>query len=72
MTTISIRISEEEKNELRKHGELSNVVRDAITLYLTSKRSREAIMKLKELQKIEKPMTTRQEEITLLRKERRR
>lgn len=72
MTTISIRISEEEKNELRKHGELSKVVRDAITLYLTSKRSREAIMKLKELQKIEKPMITRQEEITLLRKERRR
>ncbi len=72
MTTISIRISEEEKNELRKHGELSKVVRDAITLYLTSKRSREAIMKLKELQKIGKTMTTRQEEITLLRKERHR
>lgn len=72
MTTISIRISEEEKKELKKHGELSKVVRDAITLYLNSKRSREAIRRLKELQKTEKATTTRREEITLLRKDRHR
>ncbi len=72
MTTISVRVSEEEKKDLEKHGNISKVVREAITLYLTSTKSKETIERLKELQQSEKAKTTKQEEATLIRKDRRR
>lgn len=71
MPTISIRVSEEEKGELKKHSEISKVIRDAITLYLTTAKSKETIERLKELQKVETAKTTRQE-VTFIRKDRRR
>jgi Arc/MetJ-type ribon-helix-helix transcriptional regulator len=48
--TLTVRLSEHEKQELQKHGTLSDVVREAIRLYLRNKNSRRTIARLKELQ----------------------
>ena len=50
MTTVSFRLSEEEKNELMKYGSLSQTLREATQLYLKSKKSEEILSKLGELQ----------------------
>ncbi len=49
--TLTVRLSEREKQELRKLGTLSVVVREAIRLYLQTKNSKRIISRLKELQK---------------------
>jgi len=72
MTTISVRLTEDEKKNLKKHGEISKVVRDAITTYLASSKSKETIKRLEELQKTDRAKTTSQQEINLLRKDRER
>lgn len=72
MTTISVRVSEEDKNELKKYGELSKVIREAIHLYLGSKRSREAIERLKTLQRVEVARVTRKTEVALIKEDRQR
>ena len=51
ITTITVRISEKEKKELAKHGKISDVVRDALSLYLRERNSRKIIGRLRELQK---------------------
>lgn len=50
MTTVSFRLSEEEKNELMKYGSLSQTLREATQLYLNTKKSEEILSKLGELQ----------------------
>ncbi|MGH9877975.1 MAG: hypothetical protein ACREA4_06415 [Nitrososphaera sp.] len=72
MTTISVRISEREKAALRKHGKISKVVKEAISFYLSTKRSRTVIKRLKELQRNAKVRTTKQEEVALINEDRRR
>jgi len=72
MTTISVRITEEEKKNLKKRGEISKVVREAITTYLISAKSEETIKRLEELQRIDRAKTTSQQEINLIRKDRER
>jgi len=49
--TITVRLSEKERKELAKHGNISEVVREALSLYLREKNSRKIISRLKELQK---------------------
>lgn len=72
MTTVSIRLSEEEKKELKKHGKVSTVVREAITSYLSSRRSAHTIKRLKELQGRAKPKKGTELNLKLLREDRRR
>lgn len=72
MTTITVRITEEEKQDLKKHGKVSKVVREAITKYLSTTKSIETIKRLEELQKNDSTKTTTQQEINLLRKDRQR
>lgn len=72
MTAITVRITEKEKQDLKKHGEISKVVREAITNYLSSTKSIETIKQLEELQKNNAIKTTTQQEINLLRKDRQR
>jgi hypothetical protein len=50
-TTITVRLSDKERKELAKHGRISEVVREALGLYLRQKNSRRIIRRLKELQK---------------------
>ena len=67
--TIRIRLSEKERKELAKHGRISDVVRDALSLYLRDKNSRKTIGRLRELQRI--PVrSTIQEDLRLIRADR--
>ena len=68
-SSITVRISEKERKELAKHGRISEVVRDALSLYLREENSRRIIARLKELQ--ESPVrSTIQEDLRLLRADR--
>lgn len=70
MTTITVRISEKDKTELKKYGKISNAVREAIVLYINSKRSKEVLKRLKELHRVEKVRTTTLEEVALIKEDR--
>ncbi|MGI0014903.1 MAG: hypothetical protein ACREBU_15895 [Nitrososphaera sp.] len=70
--TISVRISEKERAALKKHGKISNVVRESLSLYLGAKRSRTVIKRLKELQRNTKVQTIRDIEAALIAEDRRR
>jgi uncharacterized protein YlbG (UPF0298 family) len=62
MTTVCVRISEEEKRELMKYGSLSHTLRQAMKLYLNTKKSEEILSKLGDLQ-VKKPIKITAEEI---------
>jgi Arc/MetJ-type ribon-helix-helix transcriptional regulator len=68
-STITVRLSEKEKKELAKHGKISDVVRDALNLYLRERNSARIIGRLRELQK-STVRTTIQEDIRLIRADR--
>lgn len=67
--TLTVRLSEREKQELQKHGTLSDVVREAIRLYLRTKNSKRTISRLKELQK-EPVSTSINDDLRLIRADR--
>jgi len=50
MPTISVRISDEERKKLLKYGPVSETVRDAIDFYLTERKKREFVRRLKQFQ----------------------
>ncbi len=62
MPTISFRISEEEKKRLQTYGKLSDSLREAVKLYLNSRKSEELIRKLQKLQE-DNPIRLTPEEI---------
>jgi Arc/MetJ-type ribon-helix-helix transcriptional regulator len=68
-STITVRLSEKERKELAKHGKISEVVREALRLYLREKNSRRIISRLKELQKFSIGSTI-QEDLRLIRADR--
>jgi hypothetical protein len=68
-STITVRLSEKERKELAKHGKISEVVREALSLYLREKNSRRIISRLKELQKFSLGSTI-QEDLRLMRADR--
>lgn len=70
MPTISVRISDKEKRELQRHGTLSDSVRDALALYLSTKKSDELLHRLAELQKKNPVTTTTLEEVRLIKEDR--
>ena len=70
MTTVCVRISEEEKRELMKYGSLSNTLRDAMKLYLNTKKYEEVLAKLGELQAKNPIKTSTEEEVKLIREDR--
>jgi hypothetical protein len=68
-STITVRLSENKRKELAKHGRISDVVREALNLYLREANSRRIISRLKELQK--SPVrSTVQEDLQLIRADR--
>jgi hypothetical protein len=69
MPTISLRISEEEKKKLKEHGDISQVVRDAIRFYINSKKAQKTIKKLKELQEKYK-LKTSKDDLMFIKKDR--
>lgn len=50
MTTLSVRISEEEKRELLKYGSLSDSLREGLKLYLGQRKTERLLSKLEALQ----------------------
>jgi Arc/MetJ-type ribon-helix-helix transcriptional regulator len=68
-STITVRLSEKERKELSRHGKISDVVRDALSLYLREKNSRRIIGRLRELQK-SPVQSTIQEDLRLIRADR--
>ena len=72
MPTITVRISEEEKKSLLRRGRLSEAVREAIELYLDTRRSQELIGKLERLQRENAIMTTPDDEVRMISEDRKR
>jgi len=72
MTTVCVRITEEEKRELMKYGSLSTILRDAIKLYVNTKKSEEVLAKLGELQAKNPVKLTTEEIVRSIREDRNR
>jgi hypothetical protein len=72
MPTISVRVSEDEKKRLLKHGSLSTSVREALELYLDTRRSQELIDRLEALQRKNSIRTSSVEEVRLIGEDRKR
>jgi len=72
MPTITVRISDDEKKRLLKHGALSKSVREALELYLNTRRSQELIEKLEKLQQRNAIRTTPTEEVKMINQDRKR
>jgi hypothetical protein len=72
MPTITVRISEDERKRLLKHGALSKSVREALELYLNTRRSQELIEKLEKLQQKNAIGTALTEDVKMINQDRRR
>ncbi|MGA3112324.1 MAG: hypothetical protein ABSE15_09905 [Candidatus Bathyarchaeia archaeon] len=72
MKTVSVRISEEEKRQLKNYGKLSDTLREGMKLYLNKKKSDELLCKLEKLQSESQITTSTEEEVKLIREDRKR
>ena len=72
MPVITVRVSEAERKELMKRGNISEAVRDAIEMYLRTRESERLLRELRELQAESDLHTTREEIVRLLREDRKR
>ena len=70
MSTVSVRISEEEKRQLQKYGKLSDTLREGMKLYLKNKKSEELFCKLEKLQAENPIKTSSEDEVRLIRETR--
>jgi len=70
MPTVSVRISEEQKRALLRYGPLSSSIRDALRLYLDTKKSEQLLSKLQALQREDSIRTTSVEEVKLIKEDR--
>ena len=70
MTVITVRLSEKEKASLEKYGKISDVVRDAIHMYVNNKKAREVLEKLEEYQRKNSITTTTEEIVAMIREDR--
>jgi Arc/MetJ-type ribon-helix-helix transcriptional regulator len=70
MTTISVRITDSERAELAKYGRVSDVIRNAIKLYLETNRSRAVFNRLRKLQTSDRVKTTQLEDLSLIKDDR--
>ncbi len=70
MPVITVRISDEEKRQLRSRGRISDVIREAIRFYINSRKREKALRKLKELQERYKVKTSIAEDLKLIKEDR--
>ncbi len=71
MPMVSVRLSDEEKRRLKKRGRVSEVVREAVRMYLDSEDTAEVFERLGELQEKYRVSTTPEEMVRLIREDRR-
>jgi uncharacterized protein YlbG (UPF0298 family) len=72
MKTVSVRISDEEKRQLKKYGRLSDTLREGMKLYLNKKKTDELLCKLEKMQSESQIKTSIDEEVKLIREDRER
>jgi hypothetical protein len=72
MKTGSVRISEEEKRQLKKYCRLSNTIREGMKLYLSKNKSDELLCKLEKMQAKNEIKTSIEQEVKLIREDRER
>lgn len=70
MTEISVRLTKEEKIALEKYGKISDIVHDALRIYINNKKSAESLKKLRKYQKKNHVTTTAEEIVRLIKKDR--
>ncbi|MGD0643288.1 MAG: hypothetical protein ABSA75_00090 [Candidatus Bathyarchaeia archaeon] len=70
--TVCVRISEEEKRQLKEYGSLSRTLREAMKLYLSTKKSEKLFCKLEKLQAENSIKISTEEEVKLIREDRNR
>ncbi len=70
MPVITVRISDDEKRQLRSRGRISDVIREAIRFYINSRKREKALRKLEELQERYKVKTTAAEDLKLIKEDR--
>jgi uncharacterized protein YlbG (UPF0298 family) len=68
--TVCVRISEEEKRQLKKYGKLSATLREAMKFYLSTKESEKLLSKLEELQARNPVKISALEEVKLIQEDR--
>jgi Arc/MetJ-type ribon-helix-helix transcriptional regulator len=71
MPPITVRLSDKEKKSLQRYGKISDVVRDALQMYIDKKKKEGALKKLEELQRENKLETSIDEIVASIRKDRR-
>ncbi|MDG6916166.1 MAG: hypothetical protein JRM85_01050 [Nitrososphaerota archaeon] len=67
MPTVTVRISEEDKRRLAKHGRISDAVREAVRRYLDSGASDEALQRIRALQLNDRAGTPPEEIVRMIR-----
>ncbi len=72
MTTVSVRISDEEKKELLKYGNLSESLREGLKLYLRKRKSEKLIRRLEVLQATNPIKTSTATDLKLVKQDRNR
>ena len=70
MAIITVRLSEKEKACLEKYGKISDVIRDAIRLYVNDKKARDALKRMEEWQKKNSITTTPDEIVAMIKEDR--
>lgn len=70
MAIITVRLSEKEKTSLEKYGKISDVIRDAIRLYVNDKKARDALKRMEEWQKKNSITTTPDEIVAMIKEDR--
>lgn len=70
MPSISVRVTEEEKEKLSKKGELSENVRKAIKMFLSNSEEQEVLDRLSRLQEKHRVLTSPDDIVRMIREER--
>lgn len=70
MPMVSVRLSEEEKRRLAKHGNVSDAIREAVRKYLDSEDSDEVFERLRLLQERDRVTTPPEEIVRMIREDR--
>ena len=71
-SVITVRLSEKEKHELQRQGNISEVVREAVRNYLKDRRSRKIISRLMEMQSKRTTRTSLSNDLKMIRVDRER
>ena len=67
---ITVRLTEDEKKELESYGKISDVVRDAIRLYIKKRKTDQLFKELEEFQKKHRIKISRDEIVSTIREDR--